>query len=105
MGLLGDNCDRCREAAENDKGLAGRWWRFWAEVRFGAPWTLIVDSELTEPPRRDTGERQLWLYWCWNCGDFRARREWMVWGPVGVCKVEKASDSFYFCALIPISFA
>jgi len=32
MGLLGDNCDRCREAAENDKGIAGRWWRFWAEA-------------------------------------------------------------------------
>jgi len=32
MGLIGDNCARCRDAAGNDKGLAGRWWRFWAEV-------------------------------------------------------------------------
>ena len=33
MGLIGDNCVTCRAAAENDKGLAGGWWRFWAEVR------------------------------------------------------------------------
>jgi hypothetical protein len=55
MGLVGDNCGRCREAAENDKGLAGRWWRFWAEVRWFAPWTLNCDSELTKPPRRGAG--------------------------------------------------
>ena len=33
MGLIGDNCVTCRAAADNDKGLAGGWWRFWAEVR------------------------------------------------------------------------
>jgi nickel/cobalt transporter (NiCoT) family protein len=33
MGLIGDNCVTCSGAAKNDKGLAGRWWRFWAEVR------------------------------------------------------------------------
>jgi hypothetical protein len=34
MGLIGDNCRPCREAAEDSHGggLAGRWWRFWAKV-------------------------------------------------------------------------
>jgi len=30
MGLIGDRCARCTAAAENDEGLAGGWWRFWA---------------------------------------------------------------------------
>jgi len=32
MGLIGDKCTRCRDAAESDGGLAGRWWRFWARA-------------------------------------------------------------------------
>ncbi|KAI0283898.1 high-affinity nickel-transport protein-domain-containing protein [Russula aff. rugulosa BPL654] len=33
MGLIGDNCVTCSAAAKkNDKGLAGGWWRFWAEA-------------------------------------------------------------------------
>jgi len=32
MGLIGDRCARCRDAAESDVGLAGRWWRFWARA-------------------------------------------------------------------------
>ncbi|ELU38249.1 NicO domain-containing protein [Rhizoctonia solani AG-1 IA] len=34
MGLIGENCDSCREAAEdpNGGGLAGSWWRGWARV-------------------------------------------------------------------------
>jgi high-affinity nickel-transport protein len=32
MGLIGEKCVTCSAAAENDSGLAGRWWRFWAEV-------------------------------------------------------------------------
>ncbi|KAL0575200.1 hypothetical protein V5O48_006761 [Marasmius crinis-equi] len=34
MGLIGENCRRCREAAEakDGGGLAGRWWRGWAEA-------------------------------------------------------------------------
>jgi len=32
MGLIGDNCVTCSAAARNDKGLAGGWWRFWAEA-------------------------------------------------------------------------
>ncbi|EJD50845.1 NicO-domain-containing protein [Auricularia subglabra TFB-10046 SS5] len=30
MGLIGENCKACREAAESDPGLPGRWWRAWA---------------------------------------------------------------------------
>ncbi|KAI0300362.1 NicO-domain-containing protein [Russula brevipes] len=30
MGLIGDRCARCTAAAEDDEGLAGGWWRFWA---------------------------------------------------------------------------
>ena len=32
MGLIGDECMKCRAAAESDRGLAGNWWRFWAKV-------------------------------------------------------------------------
>lgn len=34
MGLIGDNCTPCQEAAEDPDGggLAGRWWRGWATV-------------------------------------------------------------------------
>jgi hypothetical protein len=36
MGLIGDNCRPCLEAAEADGGhgggLAGKWWRGWAKV-------------------------------------------------------------------------
>ncbi|KLO05649.1 NicO-domain-containing protein [Schizopora paradoxa] len=32
MGLIGDNCNPCKDAADNPNGggLAGSWWRFWA---------------------------------------------------------------------------
>jgi nickel/cobalt transporter (NiCoT) family protein len=35
MGLIGDNCKSCQEAADADDGggLAGSWWRAWARVR------------------------------------------------------------------------
>lgn len=34
MGLIGENCGSCSEAAdaEDGGGLAGSWWRFWAKV-------------------------------------------------------------------------
>jgi len=32
MGLIGDNCASCAEAAQTDMGLIGKWWRFWAEA-------------------------------------------------------------------------
>ena len=34
MGLIGDNCKKCKEAAEapDGGGLAGAWWRGWAKV-------------------------------------------------------------------------
>ena len=34
MGLIGENCAKCTEAAEdpNGGGLAGSWWRAWAKV-------------------------------------------------------------------------
>ncbi|TFK52602.1 NicO-domain-containing protein [Heliocybe sulcata] len=34
MGLIGDNCAKCQEAAnaEDGGGLAGRWWRGWANA-------------------------------------------------------------------------
>lgn len=34
MGLIGENCTQCREAAEdpNGGGLAGSWWRGWARA-------------------------------------------------------------------------
>lgn len=27
-----EKCAKCSDAADNDPGLAGRWWRFWAAV-------------------------------------------------------------------------
>ena len=37
MGLIGENCTKCTEAAEdpNGGGLAGSWWRAWAKVCIG----------------------------------------------------------------------
>lgn len=34
MGLIGDNCTKCQEAAEAEDGggLAGSWWRGWSNV-------------------------------------------------------------------------
>lgn len=34
MGLIGEHCTKCTEAAEdpNGGGLAGSWWRGWAKV-------------------------------------------------------------------------
>ncbi|KAI0043452.1 NicO-domain-containing protein [Auriscalpium vulgare] len=36
MGLIGDNCSRCRNAADADDGhgggRSGSWWRFWAKA-------------------------------------------------------------------------
>ncbi|GAA6048554.1 hypothetical protein JCM3770_006550 [Rhodotorula araucariae] len=32
MGLALEKCGSCADAAENDPGLSGRWWRFWAAV-------------------------------------------------------------------------
>jgi len=35
MGLIGDNCKSCQDAANDPDGggLAGAWWRGWAKVR------------------------------------------------------------------------
>lgn len=42
MGLIGEECARCREAAETDDGtgggLAGSWWRFWAAANENSQW-------------------------------------------------------------------
>lgn len=42
MGLIGEKCARCREAAEADDGagggLAGSWWRFWAAANEQSQW-------------------------------------------------------------------
>ncbi|KAK4051024.1 hypothetical protein OIV83_003153 [Microbotryomycetes sp. JL201] len=32
MSLALEKCSSCADAAENDSGLSGRWWRFWAEI-------------------------------------------------------------------------
>jgi len=32
MGLIEDNCTPCHNAAENNNGLSGRWWRTWARA-------------------------------------------------------------------------
>ncbi|GAA5822526.1 hypothetical protein JCM11251_006368 [Rhodosporidiobolus azoricus] len=32
MGLALEKCASCSDAAENDPGLSGRWWRFWEAV-------------------------------------------------------------------------
>ncbi len=45
MGLIGDHCTPCQNAAnaEDGGGLAGRWWRGWANVRWGASEVLSDD--------------------------------------------------------------
>ncbi|GAA5906459.1 HoxN/HupN/NixA family nickel/cobalt transporter [Sporobolomyces salmoneus] len=32
MGLALEECKKCSEQAENDPGLSGQWWRFWAAI-------------------------------------------------------------------------
>lgn len=41
MGLIGAYCGKCEAAASapDGGGLAGSWWRFWAQVRWG--WCLL----------------------------------------------------------------
>jgi high-affinity nickel-transport protein len=40
VALIGEHCSRCRAAAEADNGrgggLAGRWWRGWANAANGS---------------------------------------------------------------------
>ncbi len=50
MGLIGDNCLTCSAAAKNDKGLAGGWWRFWAEVHVVR--IMLTEHALTQVPRQ-----------------------------------------------------
>ena len=93
MGLIGDNCVTCRYAAQNDKGLSGGWWRFWAEVF----WLLAYSTENgADLPRRGrtTGEQPLGLHWRWHRWEFRAGRWRMVRGTVGVSfEVERGAMS------------
>lgn len=46
MGLIGENCRKCREAAEAEDGggLAGSWWRGWAKASrsFGSALTFLI---------------------------------------------------------------
>ncbi|GAA5980144.1 hypothetical protein JCM5350_001778 [Sporobolomyces pararoseus] len=32
MGLALEECSKCSDAAENDPGLSGQWWRFWQAI-------------------------------------------------------------------------
>ncbi|KAH7098811.1 NicO-domain-containing protein [Auriculariales sp. MPI-PUGE-AT-0066] len=32
MSLIGDNCKSCQQAAGNNEGLPGKWWRAWADA-------------------------------------------------------------------------
>ena len=50
MGLIGEQCAPCVSAAEADGGhgggLAGRWWRTWAEVRSNQKPPISSDGRL-----------------------------------------------------------
>ncbi|KAA1469899.1 NicO-domain-containing protein [Dentipellis sp. KUC8613] len=73
MGLIGDNCSQCQAAADapDGGGLAGSWWRFWANANdnsgyigagivgafvfvvgswYGARWVLIKTGRLSARP-------------------------------------------------------
>lgn len=49
MGLIGDNCRPCRDAAKAQDGhggdLAGSWWRAWAKVRLDAVSNNIIPDD------------------------------------------------------------
>lgn len=53
MGLIGANCGRCQAAASapDGGGLAGRWWRGWAQVSRGRRLVWMI---LTLPRRMKT---------------------------------------------------
>lgn len=59
MGLIGHYCGKCEAAASapDGGGLAGKWWRAWAEVS-GASGVMVIDC--AEP---FVGERQLRVHW------------------------------------------
>jgi len=44
MGLIGEKCQSCKEAAEADDGggLAGSWWRAWGYVSSREPFWLTI---------------------------------------------------------------
>ena len=86
MGLIGEQCVTCSAAAENGKGLAGGWWRFWAEV-------ISVVGSLTEhtadSKRDSTGEQPLGLYRRGHRRKFRAGSWRVVRGTMGIYTLEK----------------
>lgn len=49
MGLIGDNCARCQEAAEAEDGggWAGKWWRGWANVSYSMCSKLEFELTIT----------------------------------------------------------
>jgi high-affinity nickel-transport protein len=44
MGLIGEKCGPCKEAAEaeNGGGLAGSWWRAWGYV--SSHWVILDEG-------------------------------------------------------------
>lgn len=48
MGLIGENCTSCQEAAEDPDGggLAGSWWRAWARVSWPSQSRFCIEHDM-----------------------------------------------------------
>ncbi len=64
MGLIGEQCASCVSAAEADGGhgggLAGRWWRAWAEVRSNQSHPISSNRCFIQ------GRGPVWIYRNWD---------------------------------------
>ena len=105
MGLIGDNCVTCRAAAKNDKGLAGGWWRFWAEVRRDLEphaYRTCAGAD-SSGMTATTGKRPLGLYWRWHRRKFCVGCWRVVRGTVGLLQMEKGETISFSFILFPVS--
>jgi hypothetical protein len=84
MGLIGENCSSCTEAAEdpNGGGLAGSWWRGWAKVSSGHH--PVRDTGTLDPDRWGTGQRPIGVHWCCDSRLLCRHPPWLPWGQVGL---------------------
>lgn len=84
MGLIGDNCKPCQDAANDPDGggLAGRWWRGWDAVS-SVPVQTLTGTQCFPV----IGEQRIWLHRCRHRGLLRCDCGDVVWRSVCVTKV------------------
>ena len=100
MGLIGDNCTPCQDAANdpNGGGLAGRWWRGWAAV---SPALRLYVLQFSSADRVFcVGQRSIRLYRCGHRGLFRGDCGGLVRWTVRMAQVAKTKGRALKCILM-----